>query len=638
MPQLIPSTTPIRTFEDHEGTVMAVAVFPDRRRMISGSDDQILRIWDLETGVVLKKMEGHRNEVWALAVSRDGQIIASGDRDGELIVWHGETGESLTQPIKAHSECIKSLDFSQDSTVVATGSRDGIKLWCTKTWKMQGEPIDCGYVYCIRYSPSGELLAIITPQNIQIYNSGSRERVASFTAHTKWNRYRSLAWTPDNTRLLSGGTNADPTIQEWDPLTWQQVGHPWRGHTGGINAIAIHPDGTLVASAAYRDKHVRLWRLSDQQTIAIFQHSSPLSISFSVDGRHILSGGGDNNLKISEWAVPKSFHSKILAITTARHACVMGDLSTAEELLAQDIHTDANDHTSYAHRSFVMARKHNWDHALEDAIKSISIQPSLTGYISKGIALCGKGLIREARAAFDVASMFTNKDPDTNHFLLLIKAIALFNAAQHEEAMVLVNELTAACPDADILGCRVVETYLRVQLGIEAFHGARHDEAADHFTAAVNSSAFSSKLIHQRYEDLTVLFGWDLESLLLTTHQKRCQAFLSAGKSDEALEAHKYMMDAIDDSAKSSCLDWSNEFIERCRVLAAQDVRILGAEIPGQDQGGYDAEPNFFHGMHQVRVKYFLSFLSLTAHHSCLKIPGHDLNSTIGVSKDSGSP
>ncbi|KIK31952.1 hypothetical protein CY34DRAFT_19412 [Suillus luteus UH-Slu-Lm8-n1] len=51
-----------------------------------------------------------------------------------------------------------------------------------------------------------------------------------------------------------------------------------------------------------------------------------------------------------------------------------------------------------------MARKHAWDHALEDAIKSISIQPSLTGYISKCIALCGKGLVWEAMVAFDIAS------------------------------------------------------------------------------------------------------------------------------------------------------------------------------------------------------------------------------------------
>ncbi|KIK37516.1 hypothetical protein CY34DRAFT_810271 [Suillus luteus UH-Slu-Lm8-n1] len=593
MSQLIPSTTPFRTFEDdHLAAVQAVAVFADRRRMITGSDDKTLRIWDLETGVVLKKMEGHSCEVWALAVSRDGQMIASGDAGGEIIVWHGETGESLAKLIKAHSEGIYSVDFSPDGTVLATGSYDGMtKFWCTKTWQMQGDPIDCGHVKCVRYSPSGELLAIATTLNIQIYNPGTRERVASFKGHTEFNR--SLAWTPDGTRLLSGGNNKDPTIREWDSSTWQQVGHPWEGHTSYINAIAIDPTGTLVASASY-DNHVRLWRLSDRQNVAIFQHSSrPQIVTFSVDGRHILSGGNDD--KISEWGV----YAKILAITTARDACITGDLPTAEELLTQEIYTDPNDHTLYAHRSFVVARQHNWEHALEDAIKSISIRPSLTGYISKGIALCGKGLVREARVAFDVASMFTSKDPGNNHFLLLIKAIALFNAAQHEEGMVLVNELAAACPDADILGCRVVETYLRVQLGIDAFNGARHDEASDHFTAAVNSTACSSKFIHLLYEELTMLFGWDLENLLLTTHQERCQAFLSAGKSDEALEAHKYMMDAIDESAKASCLEWSNEFKERCTALAAQDDRILGAEIPGQDQSGYDTEPNFFHGVHQ---------------------------------------
>jgi predicted secreted protein len=99
----------------------------------------------------------------------------------------------------------------------------------------------------------------------------------------------------------------------------------------------------------------------------------------------------------------------------------------------------------------------------------------LAGYVSKGIALCGKGLVRDARAAFDVASIFI-EDSATSHLLLLIKvhliclvysllqyvfeAIALFNADQHNEAMVLIIELAAASPDAD-LGCRVVEVSVR---------------------------------------------------------------------------------------------------------------------------------------------------------------------------------
>ncbi|KAG2126787.1 uncharacterized protein EDB93DRAFT_1272949 [Suillus bovinus] len=427
MSNLILGNTPLRTFEGHEEIVRAVAVFPDKRRMVTGSHDKTLRIWDLERGAMLKKMEGHRAR-----------------------------------------------------------------------------------------SPKG----LSKPQDFGIF---------------------SVEFSPDDAR------------------TWQQVGHqfiPGKATLNGSTPLLLIPLAPLSASAS-SDNHVRLWRLSDRQTIAIFQLSSnPLCVTFSMDGRHILSRAYDN--KISEWAVASSPYSKasfqnfilnshnpirasfvqILPITAARDACLIGDLSTAEELLTQDIQTDANDFTSYANRSFVMAQKHAWDHAFEDAIKSISIQPSLTGYISKGIALCGKGLVCEARIAFDVASLFTNKDLVTDHFLLLTKVIALFNADQHEEAMLLIKELAAACPDRDPDAHSVVETYLRLQLGIKAFDGARHDEAVGHFTAAVNSGAFSSKNLHFTYQDLVV-------------------AFLLAGKPDKALEAHKYMVDVIDESVKANCLDWS---------------------------------------------------------------------------------
>jgi hypothetical protein len=59
---------------------------------------------------------------------------------------------------------------------------------------------------------------------------------------------------------------------------------------------------------------------------------------------------------------------QILAIKAVRDACIDGDLSTAEQLLTQDISIDAN-YTSYAYRSFVMSRKYKWSHALQDAIK-----------------------------------------------------------------------------------------------------------------------------------------------------------------------------------------------------------------------------------------------------------------------------
>jgi WD40 repeat protein len=324
MSELIPITTPLQEFKGHGKSVSAVAVFPDKQRMVTGSKDKTLRLWDLKTGVVLKKMEGHSSRVWALAVSRDGQLIASGDENGKVIIWHGETGESLTQLTKAHSFGVYSLDFSPDGTVLATGSHDKTtKLWNTETWKPQDDPIKCrSCVYCVRFSPSG-LLAIATNTNIQIYNPGTRE--CTFKTHTC--NY-SFAWTPDGTRLLTSGYESDPntirepntirkpntiresnTIREWDTTNWQEIGSPWTSHSDTIRSIAVNPAGTLVASASH-DNHIRLWQLSDRRTVAIFKHSyATLCVTFSVDSKHILSGS-DNKI-ILEWAIPNDIISKV---------------------------------------------------------------------------------------------------------------------------------------------------------------------------------------------------------------------------------------------------------------------------------------------------------------------------------------
>jgi WD40 repeat protein len=168
------------TFRGHIGNVNAVAVFPDGRRIVTASDDKTIRLWNLEDGVVLKKMEGHGGQVQAVAVSGDGQLIASGDEYGELMAWHGETGKTLTKAVKGHSSRIRSLDFSPDGVVLATGSYDGrTKLWSTKTWMEQLEGnqiISIAKVNCVRFSPSGEFLAIAAENGIGIWDSSTHVR------------------------------------------------------------------------------------------------------------------------------------------------------------------------------------------------------------------------------------------------------------------------------------------------------------------------------------------------------------------------------------------------------------------------------------------------------------------------------
>ncbi|KAG1785064.1 uncharacterized protein HD556DRAFT_1460881 [Suillus plorans] len=302
MAQLIPIVNPTWVFEDRTQTIYAAADIPNSELMVTSSEDRKVRLWDLKTGQVLKQLAGHTGDVMGLAVSRDGELIATGDENGELIAWQAKTGESLAKVSKAHSSAVRSLDFSPDGAFVITASTarndQTVKVWNTHNWESEGY-FACGNtVRCVRYARSSvHTFAVATDQDIQIYTDGKLQMTLNHSRGT-----RSLAWSPDAKRLLSGGDDGDSNIREWDTSSWTQVGEPWTGHMYKINTIAVHSAGMHAVSAS-SDNSVCLWQLSDKQTVAIFQHtSSVICAAFSAYGAHILSGGHDK--KVSVWAAP----------------------------------------------------------------------------------------------------------------------------------------------------------------------------------------------------------------------------------------------------------------------------------------------------------------------------------------------
>ena len=94
----------MRTLEGHLGAVKAVGVTPDGRRAVSASEDVTLRIWDLESGQLLRTLEGHLGGV-EVAVTPDGRRVVSGSKDKTLRVWDLESGQTcvLSKAIRTGS-------------------------------------------------------------------------------------------------------------------------------------------------------------------------------------------------------------------------------------------------------------------------------------------------------------------------------------------------------------------------------------------------------------------------------------------------------------------------------------------------------------------------------------------------------
>ncbi|KAG1890759.1 WD40-repeat-containing domain protein [Suillus subluteus] len=206
-----------------------------------------------------------------------------------------QTDESVAlQLIIAHqsSEVHISLDFSADGTTLASAGDRTVRFWCTAAWKENQDaiPLDA-VVHCVRYSSSGELLAIATENNIYIYNPATRQRIKMLKGHSGGTF--TLTWTLQGTYLLSGGGERDPTVRVWEVLKGGEI-EAFRGHTDKISTISVNESSTIITSAS-SDGSIRLWP---------FPKSNVLDVAAGAFCVTFFSGGDDQ--KISQWVLPST--------------------------------------------------------------------------------------------------------------------------------------------------------------------------------------------------------------------------------------------------------------------------------------------------------------------------------------------
>ncbi|MCU0542047.1 MAG: WD40 repeat domain-containing protein [Oscillatoriaceae cyanobacterium Prado104] len=119
----------IRTITGHLEAVKALAISPDGQILVSGSADNTIKIWQLATGELLGTLEEHTKSVNAVAISPDGKIMISGSSDKSLKIWRLATGE-LIKTLKEHTKGINAVAITPDGRTIVSGSADNtIKLW-----------------------------------------------------------------------------------------------------------------------------------------------------------------------------------------------------------------------------------------------------------------------------------------------------------------------------------------------------------------------------------------------------------------------------------------------------------------------------------------------------------------------------
>lgn len=238
-------------FYDDNLSVKSLIFSPNDKYIASGSMDDIIRVWDLQSGKLFRKLIGHSGDVYTIKFTPDGKYLVSGSEDGKIKIWDFVNDKEI-KTINAHNDCIYAISISSDGKYIASGSMDKtIKIWDLSTGK-----------------------------NLNI-----------LVGHTS--TVKTLTFTHNNKFIVSGSW--DKTIRLWDWKNAKQI-RIFAGHTLDVYSVSVDITDTFILSAGL-DKTIRLWNLETGIEIRRFVgHSTTItSINFSPDGKYIISASEDHN-------------------------------------------------------------------------------------------------------------------------------------------------------------------------------------------------------------------------------------------------------------------------------------------------------------------------------------------------------
>ena len=267
----------------YPGPALSVAWSRDGRRMLSGSDDKTLRLWDLSTGECLRVFERHESFVSVVAWSPDGKLALTNDHES-MRLWDVENGRLV-----GLFNSIQMFDFPVCFTWRHDGYRavSGTALGHLVVWQIN-PPLPMaslsghgGSVICVAWSPDGGfVLSGANDCTLRLWDVSGERCLRIFEGHSK--AVRCVAWSADCRLAISGAD--DFTLRLWDVDRGYCV-REFVGHSSSVQTVAWSPDGLFLLSGT-DDGTVRLWEVRTGRCLNDFRGASShiRSVVWSANG------------------------------------------------------------------------------------------------------------------------------------------------------------------------------------------------------------------------------------------------------------------------------------------------------------------------------------------------------------------
>ncbi|KAJ6470004.1 hypothetical protein C8R45DRAFT_837110 [Mycena sanguinolenta] len=249
---------PISIPLQHIAAVTCMSFSPDRKTLVTGSEDARVRIWNLESPrEPIREMAGHTAAVTCVAFL--AATVVSGSKDGTIRIRDPHTGDELAKYTPHPGGSVASIAVLSDSHVVSISS--------------------VGNSFQVFKFAHGS----ITPDDENIFQAADILTCITRSHTARW--------------IVAG--SKDHTVRIWSRETGQEAGiSPLSGHSGPVTCIAVH--GNYIASGS-EDRTIKLWNLKTGKPVLgrLHGHSDTITaLTFSNDGSQLFSGSADHIVRM----------------------------------------------------------------------------------------------------------------------------------------------------------------------------------------------------------------------------------------------------------------------------------------------------------------------------------------------------
>jgi WD40 repeat protein len=290
----------------HRGQVHALAFSDDGLTLISGGRDDVIHVWNPESGELLKTLDSGSSGLGSVAYAGDGSIVAAHWRQAkEVWIYECASGALVAQlPV----ELATSLDLSPTGQRLLVSSPSGLFIWDLETYQVIAQAGGTAErTWEARFDRTGQkvLAAGLVPLCYDAHTLVAEGPLYTHALHA-YDHGQCLDLTDDEGQLVVGWGHSEGrdegsvrvcTWPEREPI---QV---MRGHKPAVGSVAFAPDGRHVISVGLRDSLVKVWHVASGRMVEEHLLPGVTVARFSPAGVFLVTGAAHPaELVLWEWS------------------------------------------------------------------------------------------------------------------------------------------------------------------------------------------------------------------------------------------------------------------------------------------------------------------------------------------------